>query len=245
MPPAARLGDTDLPRRHRRPPPPAGRAAACPTVLIGGMPAAVVGSTHVCVVPPHAALGPANVIMPGPPGRQRPGAHRRAARRAGRRPHHLRGHHRPRRPDRPTSEDRCERAASSAAAGRSRCASGPPAASAMVEREQEIEEAIRLILGTAPGERPMRPEFGCGIHELRVRRRPTRATAGRIAHEVRDRAGAVGAADRGRRRGGRLRRGRRRHPLHRRPLHAFAPPTTGATWSSPSTRSPTRSGVRT
>jgi uncharacterized protein len=30
----------------------------------------------------------------------------------------------------------------------------------------EIEQAIRLILGTAPGERPMRPEFGCGIHDL-------------------------------------------------------------------------------
>jgi phage baseplate assembly protein W len=29
-----------------------------------------------------------------------------------------------------------------------------------------IEQAIRIILGTAPGERPMRPEFGCGIHAL-------------------------------------------------------------------------------
>jgi uncharacterized protein len=36
---------------------------------------------------------------------------------------------------------------------------------ALVAREREIEEAIRLILGTAPGERPMRPEFGCRIHE--------------------------------------------------------------------------------
>ncbi len=35
---------------------------------------------------------------------------------------------------------------------------------ALVAREQEIEEAIRLILDTAPGERPMRPEFGCRIH---------------------------------------------------------------------------------
>ena len=34
-----------------------------------------------------------------------------------------------------------------------------------MSREQEIEEAIRLILGTSPGERPMRPEFGCRIHE--------------------------------------------------------------------------------
>ena len=36
---------------------------------------------------------------------------------------------------------------------------------ALVAREREIEEAIRLILGTSPGERPMRPEFGCRIHE--------------------------------------------------------------------------------
>jgi phage baseplate assembly protein W len=34
-----------------------------------------------------------------------------------------------------------------------------------VSREREIEEAIRLILGTSPGERPMRPEFGCRIHD--------------------------------------------------------------------------------
>lgn len=36
---------------------------------------------------------------------------------------------------------------------------------ALVRRHREIEEAMRLILGTAPGERPMRPEFGCRIHE--------------------------------------------------------------------------------
>ena len=36
---------------------------------------------------------------------------------------------------------------------------------ALVTREREIEESIRLVLGTAYGERPMRPEFGCGIHD--------------------------------------------------------------------------------
>jgi len=36
---------------------------------------------------------------------------------------------------------------------------------ALVSREREIEEAIRIILGTSPGERPMRPEFGCRINE--------------------------------------------------------------------------------
>jgi len=34
----------------------------------------------------------------------------------------------------------------------------------MVDKDQELVESIRLILGTAPGERPMRPEFGCWIH---------------------------------------------------------------------------------
>ena len=32
--------------------------------------------------------------------------------------------------------------------------------------EDDIEQAIELILGTAPGERPMRPEFGCAVHDL-------------------------------------------------------------------------------
>jgi phage baseplate assembly protein W len=36
---------------------------------------------------------------------------------------------------------------------------------ALVSEERDIERAIRLILATAPGERPMRPEFGCGIHD--------------------------------------------------------------------------------
>src|SRR5690606_37639463 len=32
--------------------------------------------------------------------------------------------------------------------------------------EQRIEESIVLILSTAPGERVMMPEFGCGMHDL-------------------------------------------------------------------------------
>lgn len=35
----------------------------------------------------------------------------------------------------------------------------------LVAKETEIEQSIRLILSTAPGERPMRPEFGCAIHD--------------------------------------------------------------------------------
>ena len=30
---------------------------------------------------------------------------------------------------------------------------------------EDVEQAIRIILGTAKGERVMRPDFGCGIHD--------------------------------------------------------------------------------
>ena len=56
---------------------------------------------------------------------------------------------------------------------------------ALVTREREIEEAIRLVLGTAPGERPMRPEFGCRIHEY-VFASADGATAAAIAGDVKD-----------------------------------------------------------
>jgi phage baseplate assembly protein W len=50
--------------------------------------------------------------------------------------------------------------------------------------EREVIESIQLILATAPGERPMRPEFGCAIHDL-VFAPADAATAGQIAYEVR------------------------------------------------------------
>jgi uncharacterized protein len=56
---------------------------------------------------------------------------------------------------------------------------------ALVDGEREIRESIRLILGTAPGERPMRPEFGCKVHNY-VFASPDADTAGRIAYEVRE-----------------------------------------------------------
>ena len=55
---------------------------------------------------------------------------------------------------------------------------------ALVVREREIEEAIRLILATAPGERPMRPEFGCRVHD-HVFAPINAATAGAISNDVR------------------------------------------------------------
>jgi phage baseplate assembly protein W len=37
---------------------------------------------------------------------------------------------------------------------------------AMSEFEQDIRESIRIILSTSKGERAMRPDFGCGIHDF-------------------------------------------------------------------------------
>jgi hypothetical protein len=37
---------------------------------------------------------------------------------------------------------------------------------AMAEYEEDIREAIRIILGTNPGERVMRPDFGAGLRAL-------------------------------------------------------------------------------
>ena len=54
----------------------------------------------------------------------------------------------------------------------------------LVTHAQEIEESIRLILATVPGERPMRPDFGCAIHEF-VFAPADATTAGLIAFEVR------------------------------------------------------------
>ena len=55
---------------------------------------------------------------------------------------------------------------------------------ALVAREREVDESIRLILGTTPGERPMRPEFGCAVAD-QVFAGADATTAGRIAYEVR------------------------------------------------------------
>ena len=56
---------------------------------------------------------------------------------------------------------------------------------AMVTDEREIAEAIRIILGTSVGERPMRPEFGSRIYEF-VFDEADAATASRLAFAVRE-----------------------------------------------------------
>jgi phage baseplate assembly protein W len=55
---------------------------------------------------------------------------------------------------------------------------------ALAHGEQDVEQAIELILSTAPGERPMRPEFGCSVHDF-VFDRIDADTVGRIEHAVR------------------------------------------------------------
>ncbi|CAG7642806.1 PAAR domain-containing protein [Actinacidiphila bryophytorum] len=60
MPPAARVSD---PTGHPGVLAPPG----VPTVLIGGMPAAVVGTTHICSFPPPAVHPPNAVAPPGCP----------------------------------------------------------------------------------------------------------------------------------------------------------------------------------
>jgi phage baseplate assembly protein W len=54
---------------------------------------------------------------------------------------------------------------------------------ALVSHDREIEEAIRIVIGTAPGERPQRPEFGCKIHD-HVFAPADATTAGLIAADV-------------------------------------------------------------
>ncbi len=56
---------------------------------------------------------------------------------------------------------------------------------AMAAYEESVRQSIWIILATARGERVMRPDFGCGIHDL-VFAVNNAATAGRAATEVRE-----------------------------------------------------------
>lgn len=55
---------------------------------------------------------------------------------------------------------------------------------ARISGEDCVAQSIAIILGTAKGERVMRPDFGCGIHEL-VFEPDTAATRRQLAEEVR------------------------------------------------------------
>ena len=54
---------------------------------------------------------------------------------------------------------------------------------ALANQERDIEEAMRIILLTSKGQRVMRPEFGCQIHELLFAPNDA-STAGLAAHYV-------------------------------------------------------------
>ena len=55
---------------------------------------------------------------------------------------------------------------------------------AFVSGEVSIEQGLNIVLGTSPGERVMRPEFGCGIWEL-VMEPNTAQLHGRLQTRVR------------------------------------------------------------
>lgn len=55
----------------------------------------------------------------------------------------------------------------------------------LAEYEESIRQSIRLILETARGERVMRPDFGCGIHE-RVFAVNGSTTHGLVTDDVQD-----------------------------------------------------------
>ncbi len=56
---------------------------------------------------------------------------------------------------------------------------------AMSSGNTDVQEAIDVILGTAQGERPMRPEFGCGIHN-HLFDTIDAYTLGKIQYEIRE-----------------------------------------------------------
>jgi phage baseplate assembly protein W len=56
---------------------------------------------------------------------------------------------------------------------------------AFAEYEEDIRQAIRIIVETAPGERLMRPDFGCGIHDL-VFASPDAGTLQRVQSVIQD-----------------------------------------------------------
>ena len=55
----------------------------------------------------------------------------------------------------------------------------------LADGEEGIRQSIWMILGTSPGERVMRPDFGCGLHDL-VFGVNNAATATAVAGAVRD-----------------------------------------------------------
>jgi phage baseplate assembly protein W len=64
-------------------------------------------------------------------------------------------------------------------------AADPRSQLALVSGADDVAQAIRIIIATAPGERPMRPEFGCGVHRF-VFESIDASTLGLMEHEIRE-----------------------------------------------------------
>lgn len=62
---------------------------------------------------------------------------------------------------------------------------GPHGGLGLSSGERSVTESIWIILSTAPGERVMRPDFGCGIQTL-VFAPNNAATHAEVAHHVQD-----------------------------------------------------------
>ena len=62
---------------------------------------------------------------------------------------------------------------------------GPNGQLSYAGSEEKIRQSIWIILSTAQGERQMRPDFGCGIHDL-VFQPNTAALRGLVEQKVRD-----------------------------------------------------------
>ena len=62
---------------------------------------------------------------------------------------------------------------------------GPNGRFSFLNGEEKIRQSIWIILSTAPGERQMRPEFGCRIHDL-VFQPNTAALRGMVQEKVRE-----------------------------------------------------------
>lgn len=60
-----------------------------------------------------------------------------------------------------------------------------PAEWGTVHDDESVRQSVWIILGTAPGERVMRPDFGCAIHDL-VFSVSGATTAGRAVRAVRE-----------------------------------------------------------
>lgn len=62
---------------------------------------------------------------------------------------------------------------------------GPDGSIRLTTDASDLDSSVRMVLLTAPGERVMRPEFGCRIHEL-VFEPVTPNTLGLMNHSVRE-----------------------------------------------------------